>query len=372
MTQVRVPFGQLKRNYLRIKDEIDRAVQRVLDSGWYLLGKELQQFEQDFSTYCGLTHGIGVASGTEAIQIALGACGISSGDDVLTVSNTCVPTVAGIESAGARCVFVDIDSDTYTMDPECIEARITPRTRAIVVVHLYGQCADMDGILDVARKHDLKVIEDCAQAHGALYHGKHAGNFGDIAAFSFYPTKNLGAYGDAGMVVTRDHGLAENARRLRDYGQEKRYHHVMKGINSRMDELQAAVLSAKLPFLDGWVRRRREIASRYSSAFESLDVVCPVEAEGREHGYHLFVIRVKDREHFRGKMAALGVQTDIHYPVPVHLQPAYAEYGPQGKFLAVTEAQAGELVSLPIFPELTDDEVAQVIQAVEKSMTGSA
>ena len=371
MIPARVPFGQLKRNYLEIKDEIDRAVQRVLDSGWYLLGKELQRVEQAFSEYCGMKHGIGVASGTEAIQIALSACGISSRDDVLTVSNTCVPTVTGIESAGARCVFVDIDPDTYTMEPEHIEARMTPGTRAIVVVHLYGQCADMDAILDVARKHDLKVIEDCAQAHGALYHGKHAGSLGDIAAFSFYPTKNLGAYGDAGMVVTRDDGLAEKARRLRDYGQEKRYHHVMKGINSRMDELQAAVLSAKLPFLDGWIRRRRQIATQYMSAFEPLGVICPTEAEGREHSYHLFVIRVKDRERFREKMAALGVQTDIHYPVPVHLQPAYAEYAPQGTFLPVTEAQANELVSLPIFPELTDEEVAQVIQAVEKSMTDS-
>lgn len=368
MTSMQVPFGELKRSYSSIKDEIDAAVSKVLNSGWYLLGKELEAFEQNFSRYCGVKHGIGTASGTEAITIALWACGIGPGDEVLTVGNTCVPTVTGIESTGARCVFADIDSDTFTMDPEQIERRMTPDTKAVVVVHLYGQCANMEEIVRIAKKHDIKIIEDCAQAHGAFYKGRHAGRFGDVAAFSFYPTKNLGACGDAGMVVTDDNDIAKNARMLRNYGQDERYHHAFRGMNSRMDELQAAILNAKLPFLDGWIERRRQIASQYISAFESLDVVLPREAPGTKHGYHLFVIRVKDRDRFREDMSRQGVRTDIHYPVPVHLQPAYAEYAAQGKFLPITEAQAGEIVSLPIYPELTDEETEHVIRSVKASL----
>ena len=368
MKPIRVPFGELKRNYAEMKDEIDRAVSRVLESGWYLMGKELEAFEQAFSDFCGVKYGIGVASGTEAIQIALSACGIGPGDDVLTVSNTCVPTAAGIESAGAKCEFVDIDPDTYTMDPKLIEQRLTPRTQAIVVVHLYGQCADLDEIMRIAGKHKLKVIEDCAQAHGACYKEKPAGSFGDAAAFSFYPTKNLGAYGDAGMVITNDQEIARKARMIRAYGQDKRYHHAAKGINSRLDELQAAVLNAKLPHLENWIERRRQIAARYISAFEALDIGLPREAEGRKHGYHLFVVRVKNRDAFREKMEALGVKTDIHYPIPVHHQPAYAEYAEQSRFLPVTESQAREIVSLPIFPELADEEVECVIEAVKTAI----
>ena len=365
---MQVPFGELKRNYSNIKHEIDAAVSRVLSSGWYLLGNELKTFEQNFSEYCSVKHGIGVASGTEAIQIALWACGIGPGGEVLTVSNTCVPTVAGIEATGARCIFTDIDPATYTMDPKQIERRITPNTRAIVVVHLYGQCADMDKIIRIGKKHDLKIIEDCAQAHGAFYKGRHAGCIGDVAAFSFYPTKNLGAYGDAGMVVTDDDDIAERARILRNYGQDKRYHHAFRGMNSRMDELQAAILNAKLPFLDGWIERRRHISSQYISAFESLNIILPREAPGTKHSYHLFVVRVKDRDRFRENMNRQGISTDIHYPTPVHLQPAYAEYIHQGQFLPVTEAQAGEIVSLPIYPELTNEEIEHVIRSVKVSL----
>ena len=368
MTSMQIPFGELKRNYSNIKHEIDAAVSRVLSSGWYLLGNELKTFEQNFSEYCGVKHGIGVASGTEAIQIALWACGIGPGDEVLTVSNTCVPTVTGIKSTGARCIFADIDPETFTMAPEQIEQRITPNTKAVVVVHLYGQCADMDEIVRLAKKHNLKIVEDCAQAHGAFYKGRHAGCIGNVAAFSFYPTKNLGAYGDAGFVVTNDDDIAEKARMLRNYGQDKRYHHAFRGMNSRMDEFQAAILNAKLPFLDGWIERRRQIASQYISAFESLDIVLPREAPGIKHSYHLFVVRVKDRDRFRENMNRHGVSTDIHYPTPVHLQPAYAEYADQGQFLPVTEAQAREIVSLPIYPELTDDETKHVIRSVKASL----
>jgi dTDP-4-amino-4,6-dideoxygalactose transaminase len=263
---------------------------------------------------------------------------------------------------------VDIDPDTFTMDPEQIERRITPNTRAVVVVHLYGQCADMDKIIHIAKKHDIKVIEDCAQAHGAFYKDRHAGCIGDAAAFSFYPTKNLGAYGDAGMVVTNDNDIAEKARMLRNYGQDKRYHHAFRGMNSRMDELQAAILKAKLPFLDGWIERRRQIASQYISAFESLEIILPREAPDTKHSYHLFVIRVNDRDRFRENMNRQSVNTDIHYPTPVHLQPAYAEYAHQGKFLPITEAQAEEIVSLPIYPELTYEETEHVIRSVTASL----
>lgn len=363
-----VPFGDLKRVYLEHKEEFDEAVSRVLSSGWYLFGKELEQFETAFSTYCSAKHGIGAASGTEAIQVAVSACCIGAGNDVLTVSNTCVPTITGIEATGAKCVFVDIEPNTYTMNPELIEARLTSKTKAIVIVQLYGQCADMDAILAIAMKYDLKVIEDCAQAHGATYKGKRAGSLGDVAAFSFYPTKNLGAFGDAGMVVTNDDNIAERARMLRNYGQKGRYNHVIKGLNSRMDELQAAILNAKLPFLDQWIKRRQQIAERYISAFEKYDIALPLTTQGRNHTYHLFVVRVKNRDSFMKKLAECGVQTAIHYPSPVHLQPAYSEYSNQAKFLPITEAQASELVSIPIYPELTDEEVDYVIKSVKTTL----
>lgn len=360
-----VRFLELKRNYLQFREIIDAAISRVLSSGWYLFGKELEQFEENFSTYCGVQYGIGVASGTEAIQIALGACGIGPGDDVLTTSNTCVPTITGIELSGAKCVFVDIDPDTYTIDPQQIEDRITSETKAIVVVHLYGQCAEMDIIQQIAQKHNLKIVEDCAQAHGAFYHGKHAGSIGDIGAFSFYPTKNLGAFGDAGMVVTNNQATAECAGMLRNYGQKKKYHHSIKGINSRMDEIQAAILNAKLQFLNRWIERRQQIASRYISALQGLDICLPYTAKPNKHGYHLFVIRIKNRDRFRERLAHKGIQTEIHYPMPVHQQSAYSEYMDQDPFLPITNAQANELISLPLYPELTDAEVDYIIESIK-------
>jgi len=367
MNEIKIPFGDLKRNYLAHKDEIDEAVSRVLSSGWYLFGKELEQFENNFALYCSVKYGIGVASGTEAIQIAINSCGVGVGDEVLTVSNTCVPTIAGIEASGAKCVFVDIDTTSYTMNPMLIEERLTPLTKAIVVVHLYGQCGEMDAILNIAKKHNLKVIEDCAQAHGAEYKGRRSGGFGDVAAFSFYPTKNLGACGDAGMIVTNDEIIAENARMLRNYGQKGRYNHFIKGINSRMDELQAAILNVKLLYLDQWIKRRQQISQMYISEFEDYDISLPLPESERKDVYHLFVIRIKNRDYFMNKLAQLGVQTAIHYPIPVHMQPAYQEYSEQGKYLNVTEKQAYELVSLPVYPELTDAEVEHIIQSVKVS-----
>lgn len=370
MSRIKVSFLDLKRHYFKYREEIDEAVRGVLESGWYILGNKLEGFEKEFSGYCGAGYGVGVASGTEAIQIALLACGVGFGKEVVTVSNTCVPTVAAVEAAGARAILVDIDPETYTIDPCLIEGRITEKTRAIVVVHLYGQCANMDPILDLAKKYGLKVIEDCAQAHGAEYKSKRAGTLGDAAAFSFYPTKNLGAFGDAGMVVTNDSEIAEKARMLRNYGQKERYEHLIKGINSRADELQAAVLTVKLPYLDSWNERRREIAGYYIEALSACDVVLPVEGHERKHAYHLFVIRVEERERFADGMLRCGVETSVHYPTPVHLQPAYSEYREQDRFLKVTEAQAGHLVSLPLYPELTDGEVEHVAKSAVKNLRG--
>jgi dTDP-4-amino-4,6-dideoxygalactose transaminase len=363
-----IPLVDLKRLYEENKGEIEEALTRVIASGWYLLGKELEGFEREFSGYLGAGYGVGVASGTEAIQIALMACGLGRGDEVITVSNTCVPTVAGIEAAGARVIFVDINPDTYTIDPALIEERITDKTKAIVAVHLYGQCVDMDPVINIARSHGLKVVEDCAQAHGAEYMGKRAGTIGDAAAFSFYPTKNLGALGDAGMVVTNAVEICQKAQMLRNYGQKKRYEHLIKGINSRMDELQAAVLRARLSYLDSRNERRREIARYYIERLSPVDVILPIEALERKHVYHLFVLRVKNRDRFVGVMAERGVETAIHYPTPIHQQAAYAEYREQSGYLRITEEHAGQLVSLPVFPELTDIEVEHVASSVAKAV----
>ena len=360
-----VPFGELKRNYLACQTEIDTAIARATGSGWYLFGKEQENFERNFAHYCQTEYGIGVASGTDAIQIALSACQIGLGDDVLTTSNTCVPTIVGIEATGAKCIFVDIDPETYTITPDLIESRITPQTKAIVVVHLYGQCADMEPITEIARKNDLKVIEDCAQAHGATYQGKKAGSLGDVAAFSFYPSKNLGALGDAGMVITSNETVTNRAKILRNYGQDGKYHHVFKGTNSRLDEIQAAILDTKLAFLDSWNSRRQEIAEQYLEGLKNCNIDLPYSVKHGQHAWHLFVVRVANREQFRQKLAESGVDTGIHYPSPVHLQPAYEEYKDQGKYLPTTEKQASHLVSLPIFPELTNEEVNYVIQVVQ-------
>ncbi len=369
MNSMHIPFLELKRNYQQHRENIDAAVSRVLSSGWYLFGKELEQFEKHFSEYCGVQYGIGVASGTEAIQIALEACGIGSGDEVLTTSNTCVPTITGIELSGAKCIFVDIDPDTYTMDPQQIEKRVTLKTKAIVVVHLYGQCANMKEIQHIAQKNNLKIIEDCAQAHGSFHNGKHAGSFGDAGAFSFYPTKNLGTLGDAGMVVTNNEMIAERARKLRNYGQNEKYHHSIKGMNSRMDEIQAAILNAKLPFLNQWIERRHQIATRYITALQDLEIHLPYTPKSNKHSYHLFVIRIKNRNRFREHLTQWDVQTEIHYPIPVHRQPAYKEYLDQDSYLPVTDAQANELVSLPLYPELTDSEVDYVIGSIRATLS---
>jgi len=359
---VRVPFGDLARQTAALRDELDAAGDRVLTSGRYLFGEELERFEASFAEWCGARHGVGVANGTDAITIALQAVGVGPGDEVVTAANTCVPTVVGIENAGAVPVLVDAEPATRTLDPALVEAAITPRTKALLPVHLYGQCADVETLAGICARHGIALVEDCAQAHGAEIGGRRAGSLGDAAAFSFYPTKNLGALGDGGAVVTSDPEVAERARLLRNYGERDRFEHVLRGRNSRLDALQAAFLAAKLPHLDAWNERRRAIAACYTEALEGTAVTTPRDAPGRHHVYHLYVVETSDRERFRAELARLGVETAVHYPRPIHLQPAYRALG-EGRSLPVSERLAASVVSLPLYPELADDEVELVAEA---------
>ena len=347
-----VPFLDLRRQTEALRPELERAIARVLDGGRFVGGPLVEEFERAWAGYCGAAHAVGVASGTDALAIALQAVGVEPGNEVLTAANTCVPTVAAIEQAGAVPGLVDVDLDTYTLDPQRLEEAIGERTRAIVPVHLYGRCAEMEPILRIARERGLKVVEDAAQAHGAEYGGKRAGSLADAAAFSFYPTKNLGALGDAGAVVTSDGEVAARARRLRNYGEEERYRSLEPGANSRLDPLQAAVLLCKLERLDDWNERRREIARRYREA--------GLEAPAGIH--HLYVVRVRERDAFRAKLAAAGIETLVHYPLPVHGHPAYARLARPGR-LETSERLAREVVSLPLYPELTDAEAGAVARA---------
>jgi dTDP-4-amino-4,6-dideoxygalactose transaminase len=363
---VNVPFGDLARQTAALRDELDAAISRVLESGRYLFGEELQRFEEEFAAWCGAAHAVGVASGTDAITIALQAVGVGPGDEVITAANTCVPTVVGIEGAGAVPVLVDAEPLTRTLDPAPVEEAIGPRTRAIVPVHLYGQCADLVALGALAEQHGLALVEDCAQAHGAELDGRRAGSFGHASAFSFYPTKNLGALGDGGAVLTSDADVAARARLLRNYGERERFEHVLRGRNSRLDALQAALLSAKLPHVETWTLRRRSIAARYTEALAGTEIRAPVEAPGRRHVYHLYVVETPARDAFRERLASAGVETAVHYPRPVHLQPAYRALG-EGRVLPVSERLSEEIVSLPLYPELTDDEVERVCSALRST-----
>ena len=363
-----VSFLDLGRQVEGMRPDLDRVIGDVLDGGRFVLGEPVEAFEREFAAYCGANHAIGVASGTDAIAIALGGVGVGPGDEVVTVANTCVPTVAGIEQAGAIPVLVDVEPTSLTLDTSALEAARTERTRAILPVHLYGQCADMEAILAFAREHGLKVVEDAAQAHGAEYDGRRAGSLADAAAFSFYPTKNLGALGDGGAVVTDDPEAAERARLLRTYGERRRYESVLHGTNSRLDTIQAAILSVKLRRLEGWNERRREIAAAYIESLAGTPLVLPAEAHRRRHVYHLFVVQTPERDAFRSALADKGVETLVHYPRAVHQHPAYAHIavGPGG--LAESERLVEQIVSLPLYPELRDDEVAHVVEAVRSSL----
>jgi dTDP-4-amino-4,6-dideoxygalactose transaminase len=348
------------------KSDIDAAVARVLERGWYVLGEEVRAFESEFASYVGVSHGIGVGSGTDAITLALRALGVGAGDEVITVSHTAVATVAAIEMAGAAAVLVDIDPTTYVIDPSKLEAALTPRTKAIVAVHLYGQPADLDAIMAIAGAKGIPVVEDCAQAHGAFLGERRVGSMGRIAAFSFYPTKNLGALGDGGMVVTNDAELATRVRELREYGWRERYVSAVTGVNSRLDELQAAVLRVKLRRLDADNEARRAIAARYTRELGESRLVLPTERPGTRHVYHLYVVRTQRRDDLQRRAKAEGVGMLVHYPVPIHLQPAYVGRFRGSDRLPETERAALEVLSLPMYPELSSADVSTVLGVLKR------
>jgi dTDP-4-amino-4,6-dideoxygalactose transaminase len=362
-----IPLVDLHCQLAAIRPEIEAAVTRVLERGWFILGEEVVAFEQEFATYCGVRYAIGVGSGTEALHLALRAVGVGPGDEVITVANAGVPGVVAIEAAGGRPVFVDVYPATMNLDPARLSAAISPRSRAILPVHLYGRPADMDPIMEIARRHDLAVVEDCAQAHGASYRGRKVGSLGHVACFSFYPTKNLGAYGDGGAVVTDDPALADRLRLLRQYGWREQYRSEVRGVNSRLDELQAAILRVKLRHLDAWNARRRALATRYRELLAGSDLVLPAELPDGVQVYHLFVVQTPQRDELRDHLRRAGIGTGIHYPIPAHLQAAYRDLGGQPGQLPVTERLAREVLSLPLFPELTDAEVEQVVEAIHET-----
>ena len=358
-----IPFVDLNAQYGAIRTEVLAAIERVLESGHFVLGSEVEAFDQEFAEYCGAVHSVGTNTGTSALHLALLAAGVGPGDEVITVPFTFVATVAAIGYAGARPVLVDVEPETLTMDPSLVEAAITPRTRAIVPVHLYGQPADMNPILDLARHHSLTVIEDACQAHGAEYCGGRAGTLGDLACFSFYPAKNLGAYGEGGSVTTDDPELARRVRLLRDWGGETKYHHLLKGFNYRLPELQATVLRVKLRRLEEWTEARRAHARQYDELLSGAVRTVP-ERRGARHVYHVYAIRTSARAKVQRALSEAGVQTGIHYPVPVHLQPAWSDLGLGHGDFPVSELAAGEVLSLPMFAELTGEQVERVCQAV--------
>ena len=355
-----IPLVDLKAQYRALKSEIDAAISDVLDHAQFALGPAVESFERDFAAYCGAAEAVGVNSGTSALHVALLAAGVGPGDEVITVPFTFVATVAAIEHAGARPVFVDIDPEYYTMDPSALARAITPRTKAVVPVHLFGQPADMDPICEIARRHNLVVIEDACQAHGAEYKGRRAGSIGDIGCFSFYPGKNLGAYGEGGAAVTSHPPYAETMRLLRSWGEKTRYEHLIRGFNYRMDGIQGAVLGVKLRYLERWTEDRRRVAATYRRLLAGTAVQTPRERPDVRHVYHLYAVRLPQRDGWRARLHEMGVQTGVHYPVPVHLQPAYRDLGYRTGDFPVAEAVAHEVLSLPVFPEMTDAQVEAV------------
>ena len=359
-TPRKIPFVDLRAQTEPINDQINKAIQSVIDKTAFILGPDVANFEQNFAAFCETQYAVGVASGTSAIEMILRAFEIGPGDEVITAANTFIATVLPVSYVGAKPVLVDADPQTYNIDPATIEAAITPRTRAIIPVHLYGQPADMDAILAIARRHDLLVIEDACQAHGARYKGKRAGSLGDAAAFSFYPAKNLGAWGDGGMVVTNNEKIASAIKKLRDYGQSRKYYHDHVGYNSRLDTVQAAVLNVKLSYLDAWNAARRQHAEQYKELLSGVGLILPETATFAEPVWHLYVIQVDDRDILREKLDERGISTGIHYPIPVHMQVAYQLLGYQPGDFPVTENAAGRILSLPMYAELKPDMIEYI------------
>lgn len=358
--------GAQSRHY---RTELDEAYRRVMDSEWFILGEEVKAFEREFAAFCEVDAAVGVANGTEAIQLALMALELAPGSEVITTAHTAVATVAAIEMAGLNPVFADIDPSTYTLDPKSIEKVVSKETKAIVAVHLYGHPVDMDGIEAICRQNDLRLVEDCAQAHGARWNGKRVGSFGEVATYSFYPTKNLGAIGDGGAVATQDSEIAQRVRVLREYGWKERYVSHVQGMNSRLDELQAAFLRVKLAYLDEDNAKRRHIAERYSAALGDLPIKLPTTLADAEPVFHLYVINTDARDDLQAHLKSLGVMCGIHYPVPIHHQPAYKSRVRGSGDLVETECAAARVLSLPMYPELSDEDVARVIDGVRSFYT---
>lgn len=361
-----IPFLDLKAQYHQIKPEVDAALARAIESTQFVLGPEVAAFEDRFAAYCNIDHCRAVCSGTAALHLALLAAGIGAGDEVITVSMTFVATTAAVLYSGAKPVFVDVDPVTWTMDPALIEAAITPRTKAILPVHLHGLMADMDPILAIARRHGLVVIEDAAQAHGAEYKGRRAGSIGDLGCFSFYPGKNLGAYGEGGAVVTNQPELARRISLLRDWGQETKYNHVVAGYNYRMDGIQGAVLNVKMNHIESWTEARRSVAAQYGQLLSNVQIVRPRPPSHCRHVYHVYAVCLQRRDETLKALQDEGIGVGIHYPVPVHLQKAYADLGYRAGDFPVTEKLANQFLSLPIYPELRPEQIAEIVTQLEK------
>ena len=359
-----IPFLDLKAQYQSIKDEISEAINAVLESGHFVLGEHVEAFEREFATYCGTRYGVAVNSGTSALHLALLALGIGPGDEVITVPFTFVATVAAIQYTGARPVFVDIDPTSYTLDPNQLESAIGSSTKAIIPVHLYGQPADMTAVSEIARRHGVAVIEDACQAHGAEHFGKRVGSLGDLACFSFYPGKNLGAYGEGGIAVTDHEPYVRTIRMLRDWGQERKYHHVLKGYNYRLEAIQGTILGVKLRHLEYWTRARLGHARLYDTLLSPSPVKTPKAMPHARHVYHVYAVRSRERDALQSYLQTRGIQTGIHYPIPVHLQKAYADLGYRKGDFPHSERAATEVLSLPMYPELSSTAIEQVAQAI--------
>jgi len=366
MTIIRVPYLDLKAQYRSIKPEIDAAIGKVLESCQFVLGPEVSEFEKAFATYCRVSECIALNSGTSALHLALLAAGVAPGDEVITTPFTFVASIAAILYIGARPVLVDIDPRSFTLDPSRIKAAITPRTKVLLPVHLYGQPADMDPIMEIASQENLIVIEDAAQAHGAQYKSRPAGSIGHMACFSFYPGKNLGAYGEGGAVTTNNSEYARTIRMLRDWGQDRKYHHLLRGYNYRMEGFQGAVLGVKLRHLEQWTEARRTLVQHYNPLLSDCELQLPAEMSWARHVYHVYTIRSKERDRLHKSLAEDGIQTGIHYPIPVHLQPAYADLGYEPGSFPEAEAAAKQVLSLPLYPELSSQAVSEVADAVKK------
>lgn len=366
-----IPLVDLRAQFRSVEGEIGTAIARVMDHAGFILGEEVELFEREFASYVHAQCAVGVGSGTDALHLALRALEIGPGDEVITAPNSFIATALAISYAGAKPVFVEIEPDTYTIDPGRIEEAITSKTRAIIPVHLYGQPADMDPIIEIARRHDLSVIEDACQAHGASYRGRMAGTIGDVGCFSFYPGKNLGAYGDGGVIVTNNEVIGAKIRMLRNYGEKQKYHHELKGFNSRLDAIQAAVLRVKLRKLDNWNGLRGKNAQLYDELLGEMDIATPVKREYATHVYHLYVIHCDKREDLIRHLKAKNVYAGIHYPVPIHLQKAYLDLGYAAGTFPITEKYASEIVSLPMFPELTTEQIQCVASEIKEFLSQS-